>query len=357
MLPTTEPKGKFLALKKIVLIGGGDLMAASAKIFNKLNFDIIVIAAPRHINEQLILTDESLMQVCQQLSITPHIFNDINQLSEPELSVIIPDTAIAICFGPAWIFSEQIIHKFHHGMFNINAIPVPHYLGGAHYTWQLLNNNRDGGCFFQQITNKIDQGSIFAKHHFSISNQANTPHDYFVENVQQGEVFIQRLSKMFINEVPFSPIPYETFNENRIYLPRLRTDKQAYINWQWQAKDIVSFCQGFADPYIGAATLINGQVIRLNKLKLIKLYHENANNDEEIPTMHPFCHGIIIKKTTNSIIVAANNGFIELIEVLDAQELCMKTRLKEGMRLYTPSAILDEAMTYQVKIDGQGFKG
>lgn len=356
MLPTQETTMSFSQLDNIILIGGGDLMVASANILKKLNFNVTIIAATRHINEQLMLTDETLLLACQKLSITPIVLNDINQLSTQELAAIIPENAIAICFGPAWIFCEKVIQKFRHGMFNINAIPVPHYLGGAHYSWQLLNNNREGGCFFQQITNKVDQGDILAKHQFSISTQANTPHDYFVENVQQGIVFVQKLSKMFINEELFSPISYEVYNENRIYLPRLRTDKQAYINWQWQAEDIVSFCQGFDDPYLGSATFINGQIIRLKKLKCIKLNNDDTNNNEKVSAMHPFCYGIIIKKTTNKIVVAANNGFIELIEVLDVQGQCMKTRLKEGMRLYTPSDILDQAMTYQVQMDGQGFK-
>ena len=356
MSPTQENTISFSQLDNIVLIGGGDLMAASASIFKKLNFNVSIIAATRHINEQLVLSDETLMHACQELSITPIALNDINQLRTQELTATIPENAIAICFGPAWVFSEKIIQRFHHGMFNINAIPVPYYLGGAHYSWQLLNDNRDGGCFFQQITNRVDQGAIFAKHQFSISSQANTPHDYFVENVRQGKKFIKQLSQMFIKGMPFSPTPYEALNENRIYLPRLRTDKQAYINWQWLAKDLVSFCQGFDDPYLGAATFINDKIVRLKKVKLIKLYREMTNLREEIPPMHPFCYGIIIRKTTNNVVVAANDGFIELVEVLDSQEQCIKSKLKEGMRLYTPLANLEQAMTYQVQMDSQGFK-
>jgi len=356
-----QKQSNFSTLKNIVLIGGGDLMAASINIFHALNFNITIIAATRHINEQLVLANETLAQTCQQLSLTQHAINDINHLSKQQLSAIIPKKAMAICFGPAWVFSERIIQEFHYGMFNINAIPIPHYLGGAHYTWQLLNNNREGGCFFQQITHKLDQGDIFAKHKFTISKQATTPHEYFVENVKQGSHFIEKLAQMFIQGDTFSPSHYAPLNEDRLYLPRLRTDKQGYINWQWSAAEIVSFCQGFDSPYIGAASFFDKKTLRFKKMKLTSLTDDNNN---KIMPMHPFCTGIIIRKiikktqstSSTSIIVAAINGFIELGEVTDHQGQCVKADLKEGMRLHTPQNVLEEAMAYQVIIDGQGFK-
>ncbi|PCH97326.1 MAG: hypothetical protein COB83_02280 [Gammaproteobacteria bacterium] len=354
---TQKKNVNFAKLKNIVLIGGGDLMVASAKTLKALNFNISVIAAKRHINEQLILSNETLAHACQRLAISSGALDDINQLNEQTLAKKIPNSAMAICFGPAWVFSEQVIQQFHYGMFNINAIPIPHYLGGAHYTWQLLNNNREGGCFFQQITNQLDQGGVFAKYQFTISKQASTPDDYFVENVKQGSLFINKLAKMFIDGDDFSPTAYAPLNEDRIYLPRLRTDKQAYINWQWSAAEIVNFCQGFDDPYIGAASLVNEKLVRFKKMKLLTLTDSNNN---EIAAMHPFCAGIIIRKTIRKnnthLVVAAINGFIELGTVVNEQGQCIKDKFKEGMRLHTPQTMLDDAMTYQVIIDSQGFK-
>ena len=145
-------KVNFLSLKNIVLIGGGDLMAVSAKIFKELNFNVTMIVATRHIDEKLALSNNTLADYCKELSINPHVITDINLLTKKQLSAIIPKHSLALCFGPAWVFNNQVLSEFFYGMFNINAIPIPHYLGGAHYTWQLLNKNIDGGCFFQQIT-------------------------------------------------------------------------------------------------------------------------------------------------------------------------------------------------------------
>ncbi|QBG35220.1 formyltransferase family protein [Litorilituus sediminis] len=349
----SQATSNFAQLKHIVLIGGGDLMLASAQIFRQLNYQVSIIAALRHLDEPLVLSATTLAKFCQQNSIALHSTADINQLTAQELNHIIPAQAMAICFGPAWVFQKHIIEQFNFGMFNINAIPIPHYLGGAHYTWQLLNNNKEGGCFFQQITTELDQGDILAQHNFTISDNAVTPDDYFQENVAQGKVFIASLAQKFKQGEPLQHTPYQTLNSHRLYLPRLRTDKQGFINWQWQAKDIVSFIQGFSAPYIGAATFIDGQKVRLKAVKLITLYSKTG---QLIAPMHPFAQGLIIRKTATSIVVAATDGFIELISIENEQGNCVKNQLKEGMRLHTPQAELEQALSYQVVIDGTGFK-
>ena len=65
-------------------------------------------------------------------------------------------------FWAAWIFSDKIIELFNQNIFNYNGIPVPLYLGGAHFTWQILNQSRRGGAFIQRITSDVDRGSVVA---------------------------------------------------------------------------------------------------------------------------------------------------------------------------------------------------
>ena len=298
-----------------------------------------------------------MAQACDELSLKQTTLDDINQLSKAQLQELLPEKSMAICYGPAWVFGKQVIAQFHFGMFNINAIPIPHYLGGAHYTWQLLNKNRQGGCFFQQITQDVDQGDIYAKHEFSISEQAITPDEYFIENIKQGKCFIEKLAEQFKQGSDFSPTPYSPLNKDRLYLPRLRTDKQGYINWQWCAEDIISFCQGFDSPYIGAASFLNNKILRFKNVKPITL---TGNNGEEVPPMHPFCAGLIVRKTSDEnsyqIVVAAQGGFISLDGVFDEQGDCAKREIKRRYAFTYTTKILDEALAYQVVIDGQGFK-
>ena len=46
-----------------------------------------------------------------------------------------------------------------------------------------------------------------------------------------------------------------TVNEKQsLFLPRLYTPKNGWINWQWRGKDIVKFINSFDEPYIGSST-------------------------------------------------------------------------------------------------------
>ncbi len=341
-----EKISRFHDLQNIVLIGGGDLMAASVQLFKEKKFSLSVIVAPRHIDETLPLNNCSLRQYLTNLEVPFHVVEDINQLANEQYKAVIPTSSIAICFGPAWIFKEQLINRFSLGMYNINAIPIPHYLGGAHYTWQLLNNNREGGCFFQEITIQLDQGDILDQYNFSLTSQANTPNDYFIENINQGLVFINKIADKFISGDQFKHTPYQQINEDRIYLPRLRTDKQGFINWQWTAQDIIKFAQGFDEPYLGAGTFINQQLVRFKGASEIKIAE----------VMHPFTTGLIIRKTSSAFIVSAPQGFIQVEQILNEQGQCIKNQLKEGMRFHTPIKVLDDALSYQAIITADGFK-
>ena len=333
----------FNQVASITLIGGGNLMAESALIFAKQGFAVNAIIAPRHIDEPLIGTKATLGEYLAQNDIHFSLISDINQLTSSELAQYTPSGSMAICYGPAWVFKQHVIHAFEYGMYNINPIPIPHYLGGAHYTWQILNQNREGGCVLQMITEQLDQGGIIAKHQFEISTSAKTPDDYFVENIEQGLVFIEQLAIDFKNGKAFMSQSYHDTNKNRVYLPRLRTDKQAYINWQWHRDEIISFCRAFSAPYAGAATFANQQELRITEVEGIELEH--------LP-MHPFAAGVIIRKLNNEIVVAAVGGFIKIT----ALEPSVYQQLKEGTRLFTPASILDQAMQYQVVLTAEGFK-
>ncbi|REL34811.1 formyltransferase family protein [Thalassotalea euphylliae] len=333
----------FNGIQSIVLIGGGDLMAESALIFQQKGFEVFAVIAPRHCNEQLVKQPKTLVDSFSENGIKCELIADINQLNSSQLSGLIPEDSAALCFGPAWIFEQHIIKAFRFGMFNINPIPIPHYLGGAHYTWQILNQNREGGCVFQAITTEVDQGDIVAEHKFYISESATTPDDYFIENIEQGLIFIALIADRFTSGTEFTPKPYQTVNQDRVYLPRLRTDKQAYINWQWHRDDIISFCRAFSSPYAGAATFVNQQELRIKSIKAIDLAH---------PPMHPFAAGVIVRKLNNEVVVSAVGGFVSITEL----EQTTYQQLREGMRLFTPASILDQAMQYQVQLTADGFK-
>ena len=72
--------------------------------------------------------------------------------------------------------------------------------------------------------------------------------------------------------------------DNSTYLPRLYTELNGAINWNWEDEEIERFIRAFGDPYPGAFTYINDEIIRILKVRL-----EPSNI-----SYHPFVKGKII---------------------------------------------------------------
>ena len=230
-------------------------------------------------------------------------------------------------------------------MFNINSIPVPHYLGGAHFTWQLMNDNYEGGCFFQKITNQLDRGPLLDWRKFNIPKNASNPSDYFTVNLNEGETFITGLAKKMKTGKNFSITPYEQVNENRLYFPRLKTDIQGFIDWNWSGQEIVHFCASFDNPYGGSRTYIKEKIICLKGVSIFD------SND----IFHPFCRGLIVRKTISQLLILSKDRLISVDRIENINGNSIRSKVKEGMRLYTPQNVLERALVYHPKINSKGF--
>ena len=336
---------KILGVKKVCFIGGGHLMLKSIEIFKSLEYNISVIIAPRHENEILSGLNKKFGQFLSEKNIDYQITDDINNRNTWNQNEMAGENSIALCFGPVWIFDEEIIKSFGHGMFNINQIPVPQYLGGAHFTWQLMNDNYEGGCFFQKITNQLDRGPLLDWRKFNISNNALNPSDYFTVNLKEGKKFITELAKKIKMGENFYITPYNQVNDNRLYFPRLKTDIQGFIDWNWSGREVVRFCASFDKPYDGARTYINEKVICLKGVSIIE-----SGND-----FHPFCRGLIVRKTKSQLLILSRDKLISVDSIEDINGDSIRSKLREGMRLYTPQNVLEKALVYRPIMDSEGF--
>lgn len=329
---------KFGFVRRLVLIGGGDLMAYTAQSAHELGYEVVVIMAPRHAEETLPLTGINLRAALAASGAKVLVVENINE--SPNVDQWTGPEALALCFGPAWIFSSKVISAFGAGMINFNGIPIPQYLGGAHYTWQILNENKQGGCFLQEITNQLDQGDILKAEKFDLPDNVATPRDYFVANYKYGERFIRQTLEEFRANKEFSPIPFSKVNSMRLYFPRLLTKDNGWIDWSWSGREIALFCQAFDEPYQGAATYIKGHEVRLKQVV-------KENSEMGADSFHSYVSGIIVRKYDGKIWVAATDGLLLVKYVGDHLQENRISDLKEGDRFQTPPNILHQARSFR----------
>ena len=224
-------------------------------------------------------------------------------------------------------------------MINFNGIPIPHYLGGAHYTWQILNGNRQGGCFLQVITPRIDRGDILRAEKFDLPSEVSTPRDYFAANHEIGLRFLRLALTDFRADREFSPIPFSQVNAGRLYFPRLLTKHNAWIDWGWSGREIALFCRAFDEPYIGAATYLKGNEVRMKNVALVR-------DEAGAGAFHSYVSGLIVRKLGARLWIAATDGLLQVEFVSDASGRNLLAELKEGDRFATPPDVLYQARMF-----------
>lgn len=334
----------FEDVQSLTFIGGGTLMIAAASYAKGIGYEVNAILAPRHAREPLNdgqTTDSALRSSGVEVAVVDDVnhWNGLTELVKPG------SKSLALCFGPAWIFSNAVIRTFAAGMFNFNGIPIPHYLGGAHYTWQILNGNRNGGCFLQEITERVDQGDVFRHEYFDLPESLRVPQDYFEANFKIGVRFLSRLLDDMKQGVAFERTPYAGLNAKRLYFPRLFTRENAYIDWRWNGLDIERFCNAFDKPYLGAATSWHGQEVRLHEVCLV----------ETELRFHPFVSGLVVRKSEGYIWIAARDGLIKVALVVNSGGQTITKDIREGDRLVTPDDKLWHSKTYSPKYGSAGI--
>lgn len=318
--------------KNICLIGSGDLLIYFAEELLRIKINVTIVSSETHSNSFL---QNKKFQILLKKNINFKIIKNINKIKN--LDKILNKSSTAICFGPRWIFSEKVINYFSGRMYNVHPMPLPKYMGGAHYTWQILNKNKEGGIFLQKISKKLDCGEILFNKKYTLSNKDILPTHYFQKSLYFGKFFINAIIKNLKNNNDFKIKNFKKKYEQREYFPRLMTKKNAFINWNWSAKDILLFCNSFDNPYSGAMTLYDNNIVSFRGVKL--------HNSKKF---HPFAAGLVLKKNKDKLYVITFKGTLEINNCLFNDKIFNK-KIKQGDRFYTPSKYLDDAVIFTPK--------
>ena len=322
----------FRHANEIVFIGSGDLMIASIRLAKAKGFIVKIVLSKRHSEEKLIFHKGTVAEVCREL--TPDVFICEQSVTDIPQSFVLGERSLALCFGPAWIFNQDFISLFHYGMWNYNGIPIPEYLGGAHFSWQIMNEDLQGGCFIQEICDTVDRGDIIKFQYYSVNSNSKTPEAYYSDAFEEGIDFLERFLEDVELGKEFECLPFCSIEKPTLYFPRLKTFENSWVDWNWSVDEIDAFCRAFSVPYAGASTQLLGRTILITKSEIL-----------ERRTMHPFAAGLILNTfyESSSVIVGARGGLLKLNLNLDSHEI----ELNVGDRLFTPPDILVRAKLYR----------
>jgi len=327
-------------IKKIFLLGGSISLLEAALLLQKRKFEFFIFTSKRQLNDKILDSTLSLEQGLQSNKIKYFISKDINK--DKNFIKNFDKSSLAIGFGEPWKFSQKIIKKFRGNLIDFMCIPLPLFRGGAHYTWMSLMGIKKSAVCLQEITENtlqgvFDDGKILLRKEFKIKEHSK-PSAFFNLERKNTNLLLKFFFDQIVNK---KEIKKSVINEkNSLLLPRLFTEKNGWVNWQWKGKDIFSFINSFDEPYIGSST----RYIDNNYKKIVYLKDISWKNKKI--KFHPFQSGLIINKDKKGVIVATTDGSIKIKKIFDSKKRDIKKNIEIGKRLYSLNADIELSMTY-----------
>ncbi|MBZ0307060.1 MAG: hypothetical protein K8I82_13400 [Anaerolineae bacterium] len=335
----------FGKIDRVALFGGSQLMGSLCRTLNKRDLKVAVFTGLRHLEGAVDADGTSLRQLTESLEIPAYSIDDIN--AAPELVAFVTPQTIGLALGAAWVFEPETVRLFEGKLLDFMGIALPQYRGGAHYSWQILRQNRMGACNLQVIhggANTFHRGEIIKHSTYFFPTSARIPQDYFDAAIPQEMAFLESFFDEVEQQKEFSIQPLqEDFSS---YYPFLYTRKHGWINWQWDTDELERFICAFDTPYDGASTLLDGQ----------RVFLKSAFSEMSEGNFHPFQTGLIYRKTDQAVFVASRKGALVIQNITDENGQNVMNQVQVGQRFYTPQSILDEAMMFEAVYDARGLK-
>lgn len=314
------------------LFGGGTLLVEAAKV--GIHQKILVVV---HTSKRLVKNNKWVQEI-KKLRIPIREKNSVKP-SEKEPKINAGD--IGISFGAPWIFKKEWIRQWHGNLFNCHNRPLPKHRGAGGATWLILMQEKIGASTIHKIDEGVDTGPIVFQKFYKIPKNLNKPKSLDLFTEIKGKKFIQdSLPKIIKANFPNQ----KQNNKKSTYWPRLATPVHGWINWSWSAQDIKTFCYAFGEPYEGAKSFFNKNLLYVHEIRIIK---------EKNQKFHPFQTGLIFRKAKDeSLYIAHPEGIIHV------KKWSTKTNKnpKEGDRIFTPHKYLERSFSYKVQYSPDGIR-
>lgn len=262
------------------------------------------------------------------------IANTLKEIQHPWLPL-----DIGISVGAPWIFSESFLKSFpKERLLNLHGSQLPLYRGGNLFSWYVLNKVRLGVCLLHHISLSPDQGNVIKYSDFLYPASCRKPIDYMESYENHNSIFLKEFISGILNGTEdlrghHQPEYLST------YWPRLKSNLNGWINWDWKGSDVELFISAFDDPYGGAIT-----TWRSKQVSIKNVFFQPGNN------YHPFQYGIVLRNNHNWLNVAVEGGEL-IVTDISAVGFSIMDQIKPGDRLITPHGKLELAKKRVIKRD------
>jgi methionyl-tRNA formyltransferase len=323
-------------VRNVILLGASDSFSAFRTLCETKGVKCIVITSP---DQQQAMPNATADLVTEDIG-SP-------QVAEKLAGLLIEGEMIALSFGARWILKQNVRDRLFRGLvLNAHGTRLPNDRGGGGFSWRIMRGDRIGNLVLHQINDGIDTGPIVLSEEYLVPRNIQTP-------AEHEKYYLQKLSDFvcgFLGRIVSARCDFEVapqLNHSSSYYPRLHTPTHGWIDWSWSPSEIDTFILSFDAPYPGARTLWRDKTVVLRNCQL----HVGEIGH------HSFQKGLVIRNNQKWLTVALDGQYCLLVsEARDEAGNDLLPQIKEGDRLFTPQAVLDQARMTRVQFTATGLR-
>lgn len=212
------------------------------------------------------------------------------------------------------IFRSEIMNLPKLKTINCHAGKLPYYRGRNILNWALINDEKEFGITVHFMDEGIDTGDIILQKVYPITDTDN--YRTLLERAYTGcaDTLYEAIKMIQVGNV--NPIKQDSIDRVGMYCG-MRQPGDEIISWNSTSREIFNFVRALCEPGPMAASSLNGEIIRINRVKMV----EDAKPYINIP-------GQIIGKTDKSFYVKTKDTFVEVTDYRYKEKIRIGDRMK-----------------------------
>jgi methionyl-tRNA formyltransferase len=211
-----------------------------------------------------------------------------------------------------FIIEKDVINFPKYLSINIHGSLLPKYRGRTPHIWSIINNEKICGITAHVLTSECDKGDIIYQETIEILEDY-TGNDLLKKYIVTYPFFIEKV----INVIESDNFNFFIQDETIATWFSKRSPEDGQISWEWQKERIYNWVRALSEPYPGAFTYYNDEVIIIDKIEYSNLgyIHEIKNgtilDGGFYPVIKTSNGAIKILKTRNNVYFIKGDIFYE----------------------------------------------
>ena len=325
-------------LKRIIILGMGRQLLTIEKFSKLNNIEIEIFTGQRHKNLTLD-NGKFIVNELEERGIKTTFCSALQNCEEGPYSTFNENTLV-FSFGAPFIIKQDLIDLYKNRVINSHGAPLPRFRGGGGLSWRFLAGCCIGSVIYHLVTSGIDDGEIIYQKNYEFPKETNSINDWLYLLEREEDVALLEFLNFLKNGKSFFILDQNESQSS--YFPRLNSNINGYINFEWNGDYIERFIKAFSSPYNGALTHINEQPI--------KIFNAKFTSDEIYD--HPFFNGLLIRIHNNNYYICVSGGILEV----PIQSIVSSAIIKVGDRFFTPRELLEKSLTQRIVYTPDGLK-